>query len=76
MPTEKSRRHSRTQGDSPVQPSNGKPENAFELATRNFEAACDLLELRQQRKTNMRTAANMLAIQRVVEVTTVRGLYP
>ncbi len=35
-----------------------------------------VLEVQQQRKTSPRLAANMLAIQRVVEATTTRGLYP
>jgi glutamate dehydrogenase/leucine dehydrogenase len=36
----------------------------------------EVLEMHQERKINMRTAANALAISRVVEATTVRGLYP
>ncbi|HOK44500.1 MAG TPA: Glu/Leu/Phe/Val dehydrogenase [Bryobacteraceae bacterium] len=36
----------------------------------------EVLEVQQQRKTNMRTAANALAISRVVEASTIRGLYP
>lgn len=36
----------------------------------------EVLETSQERKTNMRTAANILAIRRVVEATKLRGLYP
>jgi glutamate dehydrogenase/leucine dehydrogenase len=36
----------------------------------------EVLEMHQERKINMRTAANALAIARVVEATMVRGLYP
>ena len=36
----------------------------------------EVLELHLERKVTMRTAANMLGIQRVVEATRVRGLYP
>jgi glutamate dehydrogenase/leucine dehydrogenase len=35
-----------------------------------------VLEMHQERKINMRLAANMLAIRRVVEASTIRGLYP
>ena len=35
-----------------------------------------VLEIHQERKVHMRTAANVLAISRVVEATTLRGLYP
>ena len=34
------------------------------------------LEVSQREKVNMRTAAYMLAVQRVADATTVRGLYP
>ena len=36
----------------------------------------EVLEIHEQRKINMRTAANALAIGRVVEATKLRGLYP
>nr|WP_031496759.1 Glu/Leu/Phe/Val dehydrogenase [Bryobacter aggregatus] len=35
-----------------------------------------VLEIHQERKVNMRTAAGVLAIDRVVEATMLRGLYP
>ena len=36
----------------------------------------EVLDMHQERKINMRTAANALAISRVVEATRIRGLYP
>jgi len=35
-----------------------------------------VLEVKLERRVTMRTAANILAIQRVVEATNLRGLYP
>jgi glutamate dehydrogenase/leucine dehydrogenase len=35
-----------------------------------------VLDVHLERKVSMRTAATMLAIQRVVEATKTRGLYP
>ncbi len=39
-------------------------------------AFAQVLEVHQEQKTNMRLAANMVAIRRVVDATMVRGLYP
>jgi glutamate dehydrogenase/leucine dehydrogenase len=39
-------------------------------------AFTEVFDVREQRRIGMRTAANVLAIERVVEATTLRGLYP
>lgn len=46
------------------------------LGTIMRRAFTEVLEIREQRDVNMRTAANVLAIARVVEATRMRGLYP
>jgi len=40
------------------------------------KAFSEVLEVKLERRVTMRTAANILAIQRVVEATNLRGLYP
>ena len=40
------------------------------------DRAPGMLELARQHKVNMRTAAYMVAVARVAEATTLRGLYP
>ncbi len=40
------------------------------------KAFASTLEMSLKEKVNMRTAAYMLAVQRVADATSVRGLYP
>ena len=48
-------------------------EKLYEIMTRAFAAT---LEMSLKEKVNMRTAAYMLAVKRVADATTLRGMYP
>jgi glutamate dehydrogenase (NAD(P)+) len=48
-------------------------DNLKKIMVRSFK---DVLKVRQERKTSVRMAALILAISRVAEATTIRGIYP